>query len=237
MPRQPGWRSVTLKCAVLRAGSLLGIVLLAAAGLANAGSRVDELIAQSLLLEPDSRRGKDLYREHCRSCHGRQAWGRARDAIPALAGQRVSYLIKQFADFSELDREVPEMHRLFANAELAQPQAHRDLAAYLNQLPINPKPQHGAGDALRLGGRIYDSFCRQCHGASGAGAEAEFVPSLRGQNYAYVQLQIRAIATGHRFDVAPEVMDLMAALSVDELAAVADFVTRLEALPTEESPQ
>ena len=66
---------------------------------------VDELIHNALQLDVDPARGEALYRKHCVSCHGAKAsWRPGRAAFPALAGQRQAYVVKQLADFRELER-------------------------------------------------------------------------------------------------------------------------------------
>ena len=41
-----------------------------------------------MAVQPDPRRGEDLYSEHCSNCHSPGAWGKGAAAVPALAGQR-----------------------------------------------------------------------------------------------------------------------------------------------------
>jgi len=216
---------------MIRVGLLAPFVLAIGAAALPAWSqtagRSDELILQTLQLHPDLRSGKRTFLKLCSSCHGRNARGNAEDSVPALAGQHPSYLIKQLADFAELERDVPEMHRTFANPRVSQPQQFIDLAAFLNGLKPNRSPQHGSGNALPMGGRVYDAACAECHGDSGEGSEGVFVPMLRGQHYSYLLLQMRKLATGHRYNTAPEVMTLLDSLSAEQMAAVADFITRL----------
>lgn len=190
-------------------------------------SRGEEIIEKALALKPDPTEGGQLYRKHCLRCHGRNAYGDANTVAPALAGQVTSYLIKQLADLVEGYRELPEMHRQVARAELATPQAMHDLAAFLSTLPPLTKPQLGDGKQLVLGGRIYKSVCADCHGAQGEGADRGRAPALRGQHYSYLLRQARQLATGHRYSVDLPVIVLLEALSLDQLTAVADFISRL----------
>jgi cytochrome c553 len=75
--------------------------------------RVDQLVRTALQLDPNVSHGAALYLQNCARCHGRGAIGDSQNAIPALAGQREAYLIKQLADFTELQRESQEMHAIF----------------------------------------------------------------------------------------------------------------------------
>lgn len=189
--------------------------------------RLDELVDKALALEPDTIAGRELYRKHCRSCHGRKAYGDSRTATPALAGQVASYVVKQLADLAEGYRELPEMHRQIARTELGNPQAMRDLSAYLNTLSPLTESQRGDGKQLALGARIYKSVCAECHGAGGEGDADHRVPALRGQHYSYVLRQTRQLASGHRYSVEVPVIVLLDALSLEQLTAVADFISRL----------
>src|SRR5262245_63874122 len=109
------------------------VVFAAAALVCNAlafasPTRVDQLVCTALQLDPNSSRGAALYLQNCARCHGQGAIGDARNVIPALAGQREAYLIKQLADFTELERESQEMHAVVARAALNEPQAWADVA-------------------------------------------------------------------------------------------------------------
>lgn len=197
--------------------------------------RVEELIDKALALQPDTIEGGELYRRYCMSCHGRMAHGDSRTAIPALAGQVESYLLKQLADLVEARRDLPEMHRQVARTDLANPQAMRDIIGYLSALSPLMEPERGDGKQLVLGGRIYASTCADCHGERGKGNAKDRVPAVRGQHYSYVLRQARELANGHRYSVERSVIVLLEALSLEQLTAVADFISRLPAVSEAES--
>lgn len=191
--------------------------------------RVEEIVGRALALKPDPSEGGRLYRKHCSACHGRNAHGNSQTVTPTLAGQVAPYLIKQLADLLEGYRDLPEMHRQVARADLVTPQAMRDLAAFLSALPPPTDPQQGDGKQLVLGRRIYQSVCADCHGAGGEGDGRSQTPALRGQHYSYLLRQARQLAAGHRYGVDLSVIALLEALSLDQLTAVADFISRLPA--------
>lgn len=218
---------------------LLILVLLVVSVLALCGrsasaqeNRIEEAITRALALEPDVVEGASLYRKHCENCHGRKAYGNSRTVVPALAGQTTSYVIKQLADLAEGFRELPEMHRQIARVELSSLQAVRDVSTYLGTLPPLTEPQLGDGKRLVLGARIYKSVCADCHGAQGAGNEADRIPAVRGQHYSYLLRQARQLGSGHRYGVGIPVTVLLQALTLDELTAVSDYISRLP--PSEE---
>ena len=135
---------------------------------------------------------------------------------------------------AEGDREVPEMHRVVARAELVSPRALRNLSAYINRLPPNATPQQGDGKHLAMGEEIYRKSCQQCHGKSGEGNEASYSPALRGLDFAYLLSESRRIAVGHRYSVDIDAIELLEMLSLEQLTAVSDFASRLP-LPAERS--
>jgi cytochrome c553 len=189
--------------------------------------RVDEIIDKALALKADPVAGGRLYRKHCSGCHGRYAAGNPQTVAPALAGQVAPYLIKQLADLVEGYRDLPEMHRQVARAELVTPQAMQNVATFLSALPPLTDPQLGDGRQLVLGGRIYKSVCADCHGAGGEGDARSRTPALRGQHYSYLLRQARQLAAGHRYSVDISVIALLDAVTLDQLTAVADFISRL----------
>ncbi|MET0657504.1 MAG: c-type cytochrome [Steroidobacteraceae bacterium] len=176
--------------------------------------------------KPDAAKGQQVYFAYCADCHGSRGQGDASAATPVLAGQVTSYLVKQLVDVAEGDRELSEMHRIVARSELSTPQALRDVATHLSTLPLIA-PQTGDGKQLVLGQRIYHSACAQCHGQEAQGDGTHLVPALRGQHYSYLLMQARRLAVGHRYSVDPSVIQLLEALTFDQLTAVADFASRL----------
>ncbi|HEY5760490.1 MAG TPA: c-type cytochrome [Steroidobacter sp.] len=186
-----------------------------------------ELMDRALEQRPDTAHGRTLYREHCASCHGVDGYGDTTVAAPALAGQLPSYIIKQLADIAEGQRTAPEMHRAIAIKPMSTPQALRDVASYLGGLDENPEPELGDGTQLDLGKRTYQARCSSCHGQQGAGHEGSVTPALRGQNYAYLLMRTRDIATGHGSTLDITVTESLEQLTYDELTALADYAARL----------
>ncbi len=186
-----------------------------------------ELMDRALALRPDTSRGRALYQEHCSSCHGVDAYGDTATAAPALAAQLPAYIIKQLADIAEGQRTAPEMHRVIAIKPMSTPQALRDVASYLGGLDPNSEPELGEGTKLALGKRTYQALCSSCHGRQGAGHGGHGTPALRGQNYAYLLMRMRDIATGHGSTLDITVTESLEQLTYDELTAVADYASRL----------
>ena len=150
-----------------------------------------ELASQAATLSADTPHGMVLYLKHCGECHGRQAWGDGLREIPALAGQRESYLVAQLAHFIDGDRpgselHGPAMHDALQPPDVKRAQAVRDLGAWLSRAPPDREPEQGAGQALAAGQRAYAKSCAGCHGVNGEGSDAPVVPALAGQHYSYL---------------------------------------------------
>lgn len=210
------------------------IVLLACAamalppGRANASPlRVDELVRTALQLDQNTKRGAEVYSQRCAQCHGPKALGSAAKVIPSLAGQRRAYLIKQLADFAELERDSPDMHKVVADPALKEPQAWADIAGYLNGLRPARFPATGDGKGLELGEAIFQEQCASCHEQDARGDDDGFVPSLRDQHYSYLVRQTRSIASWHRLNVDEDLVRFLDSLDTEELTAVADYLSRL----------
>lgn len=201
--------------------------LLCGAIASAAPARVDQLVRTALELEPNASRGAALYLQNCARCHGQGAIGDPRNVIPALAGQREAYLIKQLADFTELERESQEMHAVVARAALNEPQAWADVAAYLSRLPPAPFPETTDGEGVELGEAIFQEQCASCHEEDARGDDDGFVPSLRDQHYSYLVRQTRALAASHRLNVDADLVRFIDSLDTEEITAVADYLSRL----------
>ena len=206
------------------------ILLLAAARIALAGS-AGELEARALAARPDPRHGQILYFKHCPACHGQHAWGDGPREIPALAGQRPSYLLEQLARFATGERagstmHGPAMHDTLQPPDINRPQALTDLAAFLAAAARNPHPERVATTVA--GATLYARACSQCHGSEGAGSDREAVPAIGGQQQGYLRGQLTEISAGHRAH--PPFAEGAVALTAAELRACADYAAGLSFL-------
>ncbi len=191
-----------------------------------APEKVDQLIRTALMLDSKPSVGGVVYRNNCANCHGVKAEGNAK-GMPALASQRLAYLIKQFADFSERDRDSKTMHSVIARKTLNDPQTWIDVAAFINSLPPTKAINKGNGKNLLLGEAIFREQCSSCHEEDARGDDDGFVPSLRNQHYAYLLREMRALADGHRRNVDPDLDRFLATIKDDEMEATADYLSRL----------
>lgn len=194
---------------------------------AHAAEAVADRVERVLRLRADTNHGSALYAQYCASCHGATALGDPAGTNPSLAGQRPNYLLKQVADVLENDRSVPAMHQLMGRWQFEDPQSLRDVVSWLADLAPNPRPGVGSGTQVAEGTRIYQADCAGCHGRFGEGDNPSYVPALRGQHYAYLRRQMAALATGHRTGMDGEGRQRLGRISLTQLDAVADYISRL----------
>jgi len=210
------------------AWALSAIAFAAPLCLHAAADRAEELTLTALELDANAKHGAKLYREQCAGCHGPNAHGAAEHDIPALAGQRRAYVVKQLADFIERDRIATQMHKVVSRPAVSEPQAWADLSLYLNNLPPAPTAETGDGKYLSLGEASYEQFCGSCHEEDGRGDDDGFVPSLRNQHYRYLLKEMRNLAAGHRFNVESDLSRFLNSLQADEMQGLADYLSRMQ---------
>jgi cytochrome c553 len=201
------------------------IILLLGVSSLDAASNTDE-ISRALELAPSPDQGKKIY-PLCAACHYENGWGKVDGSFPVIAGQHRRVLIKQLADIRSKVRENPVMFPFSDPETIGGAQAISDLAAYIASLPGDPNPGVGTGNQLALGKKIFQEKCSQCHGDQAQGNDEAFIPRLKGQHYAYLLRQIQWISNGHRKNSNPVMAELVKTLSVEEMQALADFVSRL----------
>ena len=207
--------------------AIAAAALLCGASAAASPTRVDQLVRSALQLDPNASHGASLYLRNCLRCHGAGAAGDPRNVVPALAAQREAYLIKQLADFTELERESPEMHAVVSRSTLSEPQTLADIAAYLSHLAPVELPETADGKGVELGEAIFQEQCASCHEEDARGDDDGFIPSLRDQHYSYLVRQMRALAASHRLNIDADLVRFIDSLDTEEMTAVADYLSRL----------
>jgi len=198
-----------------------------AAALATPES-VDQLIQTALMLDAHPKNGGVAYNDNCASCHGPNGEGNWRRNIPTLAGQRLAYLVKQLADFSQADRDSETMHRVITVKSLDNQQRWMDLAAFINSLPPAQTLQIGSGSNISLGEAIFREQCSSCHEEDARGDDDGFVPALRNQHYGYLVKQKHGFINGHRRNIDRDLDLFLYSFKEDEIQATSDYLSRLK---------
>ncbi len=206
---------------------LVTIALSPPASAASAEERVDHRTEEALAMDAHPVRGKELYVEYCSRCHGAKGQGNADKVIPALAGQRFTYLVRQLANFAGAERESRTMHGVAIQPAINDPQNWVNIAAYLSRLAPPADTQIGSGEATLLGRGIFHEQCASCHGVDASGDHDGFVPSLRHQHYAYLDRQMHKLADGYRHNADADLVRFMRSFDARDMRGTADYLSRL----------
>ncbi len=194
---------------------------------ASPAERVDRQTKAALAMDAHPERGREVFGRYCAKCHGPAALGNAMQGIPALAGQRYAYLVRQLANFANAERDNSTMHAVVSRAELQSPQVWTDIAAYLNGIPSRRPLTTGPGQDVALGLRIFHEQCAACHGSDASGDADGFAPSLRHQHYAYLNAQMHKLAEGYRHNVDEDLVRFLRGFDDRDMSATADYLSRL----------
>jgi cytochrome c553 len=166
----------------------------------------------------------------CSACHGMDGNSLSPE-WPNLAGQHVSYIVKQLTLFHGGQRQNPLMSPMAATLS---EQDMADLAAWFSSQTL----RGGETDPskLQVGRHVFRSgnlqkqvpACAGCHGPTGRGNAPAAYPSIQGQHATYVAAQLRAYKAGSRTTDPNQMMrDIASSLSEDEIDAVASYVQGL----------
>ena len=210
----------------------LAMALTPGARASTAEERVDQRTQAALAMDAHPQKGEEFYVHYCARCHGAQAQGDANALIPALAGQRFAYLVRQLANFAGDERGSSTMHKVTIQSQINEPQSWVDLASYLNNLTPPTDSQVGTGEATALGRGIFHEQCASCHGGDASGDKAGFVPSLRHQHYGYLNKQMHKLAEGYRHNVDEELVFFMRSFDERDMRGTADYLSRLKGTGT-----
>jgi cytochrome c553 len=178
--------------------------------------------------------------EHCAECHSLDGVSRM-PKFPKLAGQRYAYLVKQIGDF-QAGRRTNDGGPMATNTEVLSTEIIETLARYFSALAAPaPAPDTQDAAASDRGRRLFVAgkpekgiaACASCHVDGVAGIVA---PRLEAQHAGYLAKQLRDFRAGARGnDPAGYMRAVAAALSDDEIDAVAGYVSALER-PREPAP-
>lgn len=178
-------------------------------------------------LTPDRLHGAQLF-STCAACHGPAGRGTADGAIPAIAGQHGSVILKQLVDFRHDRRWDERMAHFTDRHHLPTAQDLTDVAAYASSLPRFPSTDGiGDGTALSEGASAYFRVCEACHGPLGQGDVLRLRPRLAGQHYEYLLRQLTETAAGQRPAMDPAHVKRLKAFSSTQLRGIADYLSRM----------
>ena len=184
---------------------------------------------KALRLEGDVKAGEADYKAYCEACHLPQGVGNPHGAIPQLAGQHPTVIIKQLTDIRSGLRDNPTMYP-FAR-KLADAQALANVAAYIGTFCVpRDSGRYDGPDAAKLmasGKVLYERECVQCHQPNGDGNREKFYPVIAGQHYQYLLRQMIEIRAGRRGNSHPDMVRVIAKYDDAQLVAIAAYQATL----------
>jgi len=179
-----------------------------------------------LRLSGDAVRGKEAYRG-CRGCHKPDASGVLDGTYPRISGQHASVLIKQMIDTRAGVRINPKMLPFVEDPAITV-QEIADIAVYLSDLPSLRESGKNADNLSALGQKLYEeNKCANCHGKNGEGSGEKVYPVIANQHYGYLLRELKYIAAGTRGNSHPEMVKAIVNFSLQDMEAVADYLSRL----------
>jgi cytochrome c553 len=184
-------------------------------------------LEKALALTPNVAHGLEIYRS-CAGCHLPEGWGLSNGSVPQIAGQHHNVVIKQLADIRAGNRDAFLMLPYASVESIGGTQAVADVAGYIDTLEISVENGKGPGTDLASGEKLYKENCVRCHGESGAGDDAKFIPRIQAQHYRYLVHQLEWIRDEKRHNANPEMTAQIHEFSDAQIQAVADYVSRLE---------
>lgn len=176
----------------------LPISLLSCSGrkVASEGGRSEISFTQG-----DSVKGKLIYNNSCKTCHGANAEGNTTLKAPALTNTDNWYLYRQLVNFKKGIRGNSKDDTLGLQMS-AFAKTLKDSVEIINVVSyINNKSKikftTSIGDKKK-GENTYQSICGSCHGPGARGNEKLNAPRLSGLNDWYLRSQINKFKNGQR---------------------------------------
>jgi len=205
---------------------LLAAIVLAPAVIAIAMPSASQEYLEAVKATPDLDRGAHYF-TICANCHGAKGGGSVDGKVPRIGGQHFRVVARQLVAFRHGQRWDILMENFADRHRLPDAQAIADVAFYVSQLDDPTPPGLGSGELAPQGARIYFRRCESCHGSSGQGDPDRAVPRIGGQHYEYLRRQIYDAVDGRRPGFPSSHVRLLAELDHDEIAGVADYLSRI----------
>lgn len=180
--------------------------------------------------------GKEkLDEERCLECHDENGHDSSQGAVnkfATLSGQLEAYIVKQVHDFRDGKRQYDFMMMMAKNLS---EQDLADIASYFGQ----QNKMHGDGGGANSQASNLFQFgdatrqiiaCTQCHGADGRGRiDGKIIyPAIAGQQWSYLEQQLRNWRSGERKNSVDNVMGISAKLLTDdEITVLSHYIAGL----------
>ncbi len=185
-------------------------------------------VTQLLKSPADPARGKELFVQ-CAGCHIASIQTLPKGWVPEILGQHPRYLAKELIDFSRGVRWDVRMQPIAREHARPGGQDVLDVVTYISR----QSPDRAGGGApqtpvpARAAGAYYSSSCSGCHGPTGEGEDAGFVPRLAGQDSAYLLRQLHDVVDGRRPNMRAQHLQLLTDRNARQLDGLAAYLSQL----------
>lgn len=158
--------------------------------------------------------GRAIVAANCTGCHGLDGRGKTAE-IPNLAAQPADYLVEAMHAYRDGQRRHAALRDIiegFSEADI------RNIATFFAGVPALPASAIVTGESSYRAGEDIASACTACHGPQGFSTEAG-VPSLAGQQPAYLIVSTQEYASGNRGHADKQAMlQGLAAVDIEKMA-------------------
>lgn len=152
--------------------------------------------------DADLEAGQKHYQQICSQCHGPAGEGNLPLKAPSIANLPTWYVGGQIGKFQRDWRGVrPEDtagNMMHAIARSLDPPAVRDVAGYIQSLPLIPTEVTLTGGDATKGAELYRERCMECHRYNGRGEPAFRSSQLIGLQDWYIVYQLQKFRDGVR---------------------------------------
>ena len=212
----------------MRPGTLVIVaaLVLVPSFLAFAMSSTSQEYLEAVSARPNLDRGASYFTS-CASCHGVRGGGSTDGKVPRIGGQYFRVIVRQLVAYRHGRRWDMLMESFADQHRIPDAQAIADVAAYVSQLEEPAPPGLGSGELVAHGASVYFRRCQSCHGSSGQGDPDRVIPRIGGQHYEYLRRQMYDAVDGRRPGFPPSHVRLLARLEHDDIAGVADYLSRI----------
>ena len=160
----------------------------------------------------------------CFTCHG-PAGNSTDPVMPSLAGQPAQFISIELFQFREGHRKDAQMTPQAANLTNAD---LNDLAAYFSaQIPAPSKHRTDPANVAAAPRLAQKFYCVQCHGPALLGQQ--HIPRLAGQQFEYLQTQLRGFRARTRADLDGNMTSAAQALTDSDIDVLVDYIAGLAA--------
>lgn len=156
----------------------------------------------------------------CKYCHGEDGNSK-KDTIPNLAGQNVTYLIRQFEYFASGERKNKTMNQV---AKILSPEDRVNIALFYSSQKVKQQEPYRPG-LYEQGKKLFRTRCFICHGLDGHGKED--LPRIAGQPAQFLKTTLSSYNSSLVKRAQTQMSAIARTLSEDDIEAVTSYLTTL----------